>query len=225
MRTLILAGSFREAAVYARARGLRHYRYAASATAVENFSAQRVVQLPGFAKRPDKHALITIAKRVERRGGEWIEDEYVPEPVEETPLSRLATFTRSDWLLGSVEPTEDPRGVADEIRRLGQDFDRQYDAIAALDELGEDDLRAVGATEEEVKLLTPKLTDEQVAAVEALQPKKPEPKPAAKPKRTRKTPTPRKTSDSAIRLENKGSGRDSVTVPEATTSVDDLFED
>lgn len=212
MRTLILAGSFREAAVYARARGLRHYRYASSAAAVENFAAQRVVQLPGFARRADKHALLTIAKRVERRGGEWIEDEYVPEPVEETVLTRLAAFTQRDWLLGTVDET--PKQTA------------QYDAIAAIGELGEDDLRAVGATEEEVKLLTPKLTDEQAAALDAAnEPKKPEPKPAAKPKRTRKTPTPRKTSDSAIPLVNKGAGSTPVTVPEATTSVDDLFED
>jgi hypothetical protein len=218
MRTLILAGSFREAAVYARARGLRHYRYASSAAAVENFAAQRVVQLPGFDRRADKHALISIAKRVERRGGEWVQDEYVPEPVEETPLTRLASFTLHDWLFGSVET---PKQAA------------QYDAIAAIGSLGEDELRAVGATEEEVKLLTPKLTDEQAAALDAAnEPKKPEPKPAAKPKRTRNDPPPprrksvsRKTSDSAIRLENKGAGSTPVTVPEATDSVDDLFED
>lgn len=186
MRTLILAGSFREAAVYARARGLRHYRYAASANAVENFAAQRVVQLPGFARRADKHALISIAKRVERRGGEWVEDEYVPEPVEETPLTKLAAFTRSDWLFGNVAAVK-PQSVVER--------EQSGDAPAP------------------------------PPASFASEPKKPEPKPAAKPKRTRKTPTPRKTSDSAIPLENKGSGRDSVTVPEATTSVDDLFED
>lgn len=189
MRTLILAGSFREASVYARARGLRHYRYASSATAVENFPAQRVVELPGFARRADKHALNGIAARLERRGVERVQDEYVPEPVPETPLTKLAAFTRSDWLFAGCE-------------------------------LSADDLRAVGATEAEVKLLTPVLTEEQQAAVDAAnEPKKPEPKPAAKPKRTRKTPAPaRRTS----------SGNAAVPVAAETvdsTNVDDLFED
>jgi hypothetical protein len=88
MRTLILAGSFREAATYARGKELRYYRFASSASAVQNFPAQRVVELPGFARR-----------------AEWVKDEYVPPVVEQTVEEKLASFTRSDWLFGNVPET------------------------------------------------------------------------------------------------------------------------
>ena len=117
MRTLILAGSFREAATYARGKELRHYRFASSADAVANFQAQRVVELPGYARRADRHSLNAIANRVVRRGGEWVKDSYTPPAVEETPLTKLQSFTRTDWLFGN---------------------------------LSSDDLREVGATDEEV---------------------------------------------------------------------------
>lgn len=205
MRTLILAGSFREASIYARARGLRFYRFASSAAAVENFSAQRVVELPGFARRADRHALIAVANRVTRRGGEWVKDEYIPEPVEETPLTKLAAFTRADWLFAGCDTT--PKQAA------------QYDAIAAIADLGEDDLRAVGATDDEIKLLKPELTEEQKAAVLAAnEPKKPEPKLAAKPKRTRKT-APRKPRSANAPVPAAAESTDSLN------DLDDLFED
>ena len=108
MRTLILAGSFGEAARYARGKSLRHYRYAASAEAVANFQAQRVVELPGYARRADKHALNAIANRVTRRGGEWVKDEYVPEPepIDESALGVLSRMTREDWLLAGATPAQ-----------------------------------------------------------------------------------------------------------------------
>jgi hypothetical protein len=105
MRTLILAGSFREAATYARGKELRYYRFASSASAVQNFPAQRVVELPGFARRADQHALKAVARRVVARGGEWVKDEYVPPVVEQTVEEKLASFTRSDWLFGNVPET------------------------------------------------------------------------------------------------------------------------
>lgn len=108
MRTLILAGSFGEAAKYARGKELRHYRFASSAAAVANFSATRVVQLPGFSRRADQHALKAIARRVTARGGEWIEDEYVPEPepIDESALGILSRMTRADWLMAGCTPAE-----------------------------------------------------------------------------------------------------------------------
>lgn len=124
MRTLILAGSFGEAARYARGKSLNHYRYASSAELVGAFQAQRVVELPGFARRMDRHALIAVANRAVRRGAEWVKDEYVPPAPEETPITKLRAMTPQDWMFGDVP-------------------------------------------------------------VEAKEPKKPEPKPAAKPKRPR----------------------------------------
>lgn len=103
MRTLILSGSFREASIYARARGLRHYRYAASASQVEHFVPERIVELPGFANRPDKHALNAVARRAERRGVERVKDEYVPTAAEPKPTDILSGF---DWLLGDVPVVE-----------------------------------------------------------------------------------------------------------------------
>lgn len=108
MRTLILAGSFGEAARYARGKGLRHYRFASSAAAVANFHAQQVVELPGYSRRADKHSLNAVARRVVARGGEWIQDEYVApvEPVDESPLGVLSRMTREDWLMAGAAPAE-----------------------------------------------------------------------------------------------------------------------
>lgn len=108
MRTLILAGSFGEAARYARGKDLRHYRYASSAEAVSSFQAQRVVELPGYARRADKHSLNAVAQRVVRRGGEWVQDEYVPEPepIDESALGVLSRMTREDWLMAGATPAQ-----------------------------------------------------------------------------------------------------------------------
>lgn len=207
MRTLILAGSFREASVYARARGLRHYRYAASATAVENFHAQRIVELPGFARRADRHALNGIAARLAGRGVERLRDEYVPEPVEETTLTKLASFTRADWAFAGCE-------------------------------LSDDELRAVGATDDEIKLVKPTLTEEQETAVHLVN-KGSGPARKTSPSATKRAPrkAAKSTPDLAAALRSsvdaakKGSGNAAVPVAAESTdtpntdSVDDLFED
>lgn len=104
MRTLILAGSFREASDYARARGLRHYRFASSAAAVEHFQAQAVVELPGYARRADKHALNAIANRAVRRGAKWTKDEHVLPPAPEPTMTEKARL--ADYKFGDVPVTE-----------------------------------------------------------------------------------------------------------------------
>jgi hypothetical protein len=181
MRTLILAGSFGEAARYARGKGLRHYRFASSAEAVANFQAQRVVELPGYARRSDKHSLNTIAQRVVRRGGEWIQDEYVPEPVPETPSTKLAAFTREDWLLGTVSDAGQ-RLTSDELREVGAteeevaEHERVEDIAKtvvepALDTAFPLENKGAGSTPEKEPKATKRVrrTKEQIAYDEALE--------------------------------------------------------
>jgi len=133
MRTLILAGSFGEAARYARGKGLRHYRFASSAAAVANFHAQQVVELPGYARRADKHSLNAVARRVVARGGEWIQDEYVApvEPVDESPLGVLSRMTREDWLMAGATPAEADELTPELTDAQRAEVDRVNDAKTA----------------------------------------------------------------------------------------------
>lgn len=99
MRTLILSGSYREAAAYARGVGLRHYRYASAAADVANFAAQRVVELPGYAKRRDHHSIDALVRRLVKRGVEHVKDSYTPPPAEVTLEDKV---TAADWLFAAV---------------------------------------------------------------------------------------------------------------------------
>jgi hypothetical protein len=109
MRTLILAGSFTEAAQYARGNELTYYRYASSASAVETFPAQRVVQLPGYARRRDVHAINAVVVRLKRRGIELVEDSYTPPAPEPGPSYGEAGY-QADLLFGDL-PQYDAGGT------------------------------------------------------------------------------------------------------------------
>jgi hypothetical protein len=112
MRTLVLSGSYREAAAYARGVGLRHYRYASAAADVANFAAQRVVELPGYANRRDHHSIDALVKRLVKRGVEHIKDSYTPPPAEVTLEDKV---TAADWLFAAVpaELAKMPAEIAD----------------------------------------------------------------------------------------------------------------
>lgn len=99
MRTLVLAGSYREAAAYARGVGLRHYRYASAAADVANFAAQRVVELPGYTNRRDHHSIDALVKRLVKRGVEHVKDSYTPPPAAVTLEDKV---TAADWLFAAV---------------------------------------------------------------------------------------------------------------------------
>lgn len=196
MRTLILAGSFNEAATYARGNGLTHYRYASSASAVENFAAQQIVQLPGYGRRRDIHAINAVVTRLKRRGVELVEDSYTPPAPEPGPSYGEAGY-KADLLLGDVPP---------------------------LTAFSDDELRSLGATDEEVqKVQDLRVAEANAAAIlQDVRAKQPEARETARVNAAKSTES----------LENKVSGRGQKSGPKATkpakvktADVDDLFED
>lgn len=85
VRTLLLAGSFSEAAKYAKGNGLKQYRYAVNAHSVANFRPDDVVELPGYESRRDKHAFKSIIRLAAARGVHVRKDEYIPPPPPPEP--------------------------------------------------------------------------------------------------------------------------------------------
>lgn len=131
-RTLILAGSFSEAAKYARGKQLRSYRYAVNAAAVGSYQATDIVELPGYADRRDKFAFQSAIRNLLRRGVEVRKDSYTPPPPPEPPFRE--TLTRSDWLFGSVPEPDVLREVGatdDEVKH----FTDIAETAARLDEV------------------------------------------------------------------------------------------
>lgn len=59
MYTIILAASTRDANTYAKVAGLKmgRFRYATQASSIKGLRVADIVELPGFERRPDRHAL------------------------------------------------------------------------------------------------------------------------------------------------------------------------
>jgi hypothetical protein len=229
-RTLILAGTFSEAAKYARGMGLRHYRYAVNAYSVANFRADDIVQLPGYAKRRDQHAFKSIIRNAAHRGVIVRQDEYIPPPPPPEPEKPfLQTLTKADWLFGSVDEIKlrDLGATDDEVAT----FVGVAETAKRIDQLNE-------KTADEI-LGPPGLTDEQEAELDAID----EPVPA--PKRRGRRTNEQKAYDEAL-ADWESNGGTIVAVHEARTAlaerhpdderlksspaaapadVDDLFED
>lgn len=198
MRTLILAGSYSEAAKYARGKGLKSYRFAVNANAVQSYPAQAVVELPGYESRRDKFALEAVVKRLARRGVERTKDSYTPPPPPPAPEYGEADY-QADLLLGDVPVQVDV-------------------LIDVLEKHNADTLRELGASDEEIATVTG--IQETAERIEELQAK-----PARKPGDP--APKRRvNASKKAGSVVNNQSGPGKTSVPEATnSSVDDLFED
>lgn len=83
--TLVMAGSRREFAQYCQAEGLsrREATFATPQSCV-GIRPTRIVELPGFAKAPNRHA-VAAAVRVARRKGNGVEVERIEEMPEEAP--------------------------------------------------------------------------------------------------------------------------------------------
>lgn len=80
MYTIILANSTAEAIGYVKSVGLRprEYRYAAKASTIRNLRIAKVVELPGFKKRFDRHAILAALRWA--KVPEWeVVDEVKPD--------------------------------------------------------------------------------------------------------------------------------------------------
>jgi hypothetical protein len=180
-RTVILAGSLREANAYARDKGIRA-TFAANAAIIK--SASKLIELPGFAQRRDRFALAQAAdnrQRFDRRPVVVVKEldwappapvVYQPELDPDEPQRvrhHLVDDANSAVLALARHAGKTPEELVAEV---GVDFEAVR-AIPADPELplDETDLREVGATDEEVDLLTATLNDEQADAVEQAQPK------------------------------------------------------
>lgn len=143
VRTLILAGSFSEAAKYAKGMQLRQYRYAVNAHSVANFRPDDVVELPGYESRRDKHAFKSIIRLAAARGVEVRKDEYIPPPPPPEPQYGEEGYV-ADFLLGdaTVETLRRLGATDDEIQKV-QDRRALAGKVAAIGEaLIEDEKKA-----------------------------------------------------------------------------------
>lgn len=115
-RTMILAGSFSEAAKYAKGKQLKSYRYAVNAAAVATYRADDIVELPGYEGRRDKHAFKSTIRLHAGRGVEVRKDEYIPPPPPPAPqygdADYVADLTFGDIAAGIQAVVQ---GVADAI--------------------------------------------------------------------------------------------------------------
>lgn len=115
-RTMILAGSFSEAAKYAKGKQLKSYRYAVNAAAVATYRADDIVELPGYEGRRDKHAFKSTIRLHAARGVEVRKDEYIPPPPPPAPQygeeGYVADLTFGDIAAGIQAVVQ---GVADAI--------------------------------------------------------------------------------------------------------------
>lgn len=69
MTTIILADAMKDAAVYAKATGLRRgeWTFAARASTIAGSTPKAVVTLPSYAKRRDHHAITATVRRIVRK--------------------------------------------------------------------------------------------------------------------------------------------------------------
>jgi hypothetical protein len=208
-RTLILAGSYSEAARYARGKQLRHYRYAVDARAAQGFQATEIVELPGYESRRDQFAIASAIKGLLRRGIEVRKDSYEPPPTPPGPQYGEAGY-KADMLFGDLTE-QDLRsvGATDGEVKMFVGIKETAERLHDLVEKTNDDLDDVreGLTE---------VIEEQTGVIQNINDVQDE----------------QAAEETAIRLENKVSGRGQKSSPKATnrpktktSDVDDLFED
>jgi hypothetical protein len=102
---MILAGSFSEAAKYAKGKQLKSYRYAVNAAAVATYRADDIVELPGYEGRRDKHAFKSTIRLHAGRGVEVRKDEYIPPPPPPAPKYGDADYV-ADLTFGDLVDAE-----------------------------------------------------------------------------------------------------------------------
>ena len=219
-RTLILAGSFSEAAKYARGKQLRGYRYVVSAASVGSYQATDIVALPGYESRHDKHAINSALKPLARRGVEVRKDSYTPPPPEPPPFRE--TLTKFDWLFGNV-----PTG--DELRELGAtevEVKMLTDIAPAAEKIAAAIQDAAALTKDDFVESAPTETKRRGRPPGSKNKPRITPGPPATPADLAEAKRRVNVSKSDEPLENNVSGRGSESEPKAKTgSVDDLFED
>lgn len=94
---LILSGSYLESNRYLQAEGVRG-RHATNASTVVSAYFDRIVQLPSFANRPDRHAIAQAVRRKTRGRGfvEWVVlDEWTP-PVKVVEPEQVNVYLFGD---------------------------------------------------------------------------------------------------------------------------------
>lgn len=97
MTTLILASSIREASEYAQLAGLTKFtwRYAFNGEHVRGTKADHVIELPGFATKPDRWAIETHVKVILRNSG--VVREMVSADVIDELKSATVSAPESQW--------------------------------------------------------------------------------------------------------------------------------
>lgn len=133
---LILSGSYLESNRYLQAEGVRG-RHATNASTVVSAYFDRIVQLPSFANRPDRHAIAQAVRRKTRGRGfvEWVVlEEWVPptKVVEPEPVNV--------YLFGDTPEAQPDQMTVEELAEaLGHELpaDRPQDVVSPNDDIVE----------------------------------------------------------------------------------------
>lgn len=174
MFTLLLAGSRTEAAEYIGDKGMRvaHVKYAASAEAIRGLRPSRILQLPSFEKRSDRHAVMASVRPMLAQRGLEVEIEH-----------------DEAWVRPADRPVPPAPAGLDQIPG-------QVSIEEAISAAETDLLQRMSTNVDNAEVST------NVDNSNALETKEPEPKPAAKPKRKApakkapaKTPAKQATAD------------------------------
>jgi hypothetical protein len=175
MYTIVLAATRREAVDWAQQNGVpfRSTRFAQDASSLAGRFFDRIVELPSFAKRRDRFSINAAVKRLKRtlpNIPHEVLESFTPTPPRPQP-AKVSTLT---WLLGDVEAQNPFSNVLPDAPELVSDVVEQENPLVQPGEdpiadrkdmdldLSAEELREVGASEEEV---------EKLAQIDALQKK------------------------------------------------------
>lgn len=121
MYTVILAGNYSEAMAYASSQGMsnRTTRPVSRADSLRGLVISKVVELPSYARRPDRFAIEAVLRTAGRRGSferalveGWVRPERTPEG--EIPGQLTLPDPAVIEELSHIADTQDPGGIADD---------------------------------------------------------------------------------------------------------------
>lgn len=104
MYTIVLANTRREATAWARSEeiSLRKIKFAQNAQSIAGRYYNRIVELPSYGKRRDKHAINAAIKRL-KRTLKTIPHDVLTDWVMPEPVAAPAAIASQTWLLGDVD--------------------------------------------------------------------------------------------------------------------------